>query len=501
MKKEWFFDRYCGQQFAALLEDGQLTEFATEKISGGVLVGNVYKGKVTNVLTGMNAAFVNCGLHKNCYLSIDETYTDYSKYDGTMGAMNPVLGDLKVGDEVVVQVTKPPRGTKGAKVTTHLSFVGKRLIYLPNTNFIGISRRITDEKQREEMLKTAEKLRGKNEEGYIIRTQAPFATQKQLKMEATYLKNLYASVEKIAQDAPVGELLYSDDVLPVRAMRDSIGDEITAIHVGNEQLYQELSELITLRSDIPARKLIRYTGTCAMMREYGISPLLKKIAEPTVELENGAYLVIEQTEALTSIDVNSGGCVGDTNLEDTVFKVNLAAAREIAKQVRLRNTGGIVVVDFIDMYDEEHKTAVTEELKTHLSQDSAKCNVLPMSELCLTQFTRKRVGNVLLESLVKPCPHCLGHGYVSDDIFIFSSLRADLIDCFAEGYEGAVVNLNERVMKKILEEGVFTPDVNGLWKEKRIYLVPHKTYRENHFTVHGDNDKIMTLPDKAQLLY
>ena len=501
MKKEWFFDCYCGQQFAALLEDGKLAEFAMEKIGGDALVGNVYKGKVTNVLTGMNAAFVNCGLHKNCYLSIDETYTDYSKYDGIVDGMNPALEDLKIGDEVVVQITKPPRGTKGAKVTTHLSFVGKRLIYLPKTNFIGISRRITDQQKREDMVKTAEKLRASSDEGYIIRTQAPLATQKQLKMEATYLKKLYKSVQKNAKDAPVGTLLYSDDELPVRAMRDSIGDEISAIHVGNEGLYKRLLKLIALRSDVPERKLIRYTGNRMMLHEYGIAPLIAQTTAPTVELENGAYLVIEQTEALTSIDVNSGGCVGDTSLEDTAFKVNLSAAREIAKQVRLRNTGGIVVVDFIDMNDEAHKQAVTEELKNCLALDSAKCNVLPMSEFCLTQFTRKRVGNVLLESLVKTCPHCSGHGYVSDDIFVFSALRAELIECFLNGFSGAVVHLNERIMKKILDEGVFTPDVNGIWKHKRIYCIPHKTYRENHFSVQGDNEKIMTLPDKAQLLY
>ncbi len=502
MKKEWFLDCYCGQQFAALTEDGLLAEFAMEKATGGALVGNVYKGKVTNVLTGMNAAFVNCGLKRNCYLSIEETYTDYSKYDGTMGAMNPVLGDLKAGDEVVVQITKPPRGNKGAKVTTHLSFVGKRLIYLPNTDFLGISRKIVDENLRAELLATADKLRGgKKGEGYILRTQAPLANQRQLKAEANYLKKLYRSVKETFDEAPVGTLLYSDDDLPVRVMRDSIGEEISSIRVGNKELFDRLLKLAKLRSDIPERKLVLYTGNRSMMKEYGISPLLKQITDSKVPLENGGYLVIEPTEALTVVDVNSGGCIGDKNLEDTVFNVNLSAAREIARQVRLRNVGGIVIVDFIDMLDEEHKLAVTAELEKHLAQDSAKCHVLPMSDLCLTQFTRKRVGNEVRSYLVKPCPYCEGNSHVAEDVFVFSSIRDELLDCFAEGYKGAVVHLNEKVMKRLLDENVFTPETKTLWREKRIYLVPHKTYREDCFTVRGDNSDVMTLPDKAQILY
>ena len=176
MKKEWFFDRYCGQQFVALLEDGKLAEFAAEKETGGEIVGNIYKGRVMNVLSGMQAAFISCGLERNCYLSTDETYTDYSKYDGALGVPKTGPLDLKEGDEIIVQVTKPPRGNKGAKVTTHLSFVGKNLIFLPNTDFVGISRKIEDEELRQNLIFTADKMREKDSEGFIVRTQAPFVT-------------------------------------------------------------------------------------------------------------------------------------------------------------------------------------------------------------------------------------------------------------------------------------------------------------------------------------
>lgn len=501
MKKEWFFDRFCGRQFAALVEDGRLAEFSVEREDCGSIVGNVYKGKVVNVLSGMNAAFIACGLHKNCYLSMEETYTDYTKYDGTLVETNAKPLRLKVGDEILVQVTKPPRGNKGAKVTTHLSLVGKHIIYLPTTDFLGISRKITDEKQREKLLKSVEKMRAGENEGCIVRTQAPFATQKQLKMEWEYLKKLYAQLCKDAETAEVGDVLYQDEELPVRIMRDSFGDELVAIRVGDEELYQKLRALIRLRGDLPEKKLIKYDGERSMLKEYGITPLVYDATRPTVSLDNGGYLVIDHTEALTVIDVNTGSYVGETSLEETVFAVNLEAAKEIARQVRLRNIGGIVVVDFIDMIDEEHKEAVTEELKKYLALDKAKCNVLPMSELCLTQFTRKRVGNEAMSFLIKPCAHCGGMGEVHEDIFTIMQIRAAILDCFADGYNAAVVELHEGIMHKILSEGVFSIEANNRWKDKRVYFIPHKTYKEEFYTVRGDNSNVLHLPDKAQILY
>lgn len=502
MKKEWFFDRYCGQQFAALIENGKLAEFSVEKEqSGEIVVGNIYKGKVTNVLAGMNAAFVSCGLSRNCYLSMDENCPDPAKYDGAPTSAKNKAQELKVGDEIIVQVTNLPRGNKGAKVTTHLSFVGRRLIYLPNTDFLGISRKITDEAEREKLLKIAEKMRMNSEEGFVLRTQAPLATQKQLKSEAGYLKNLYLETLKAAKRAPIGKLLYQNDDLPIRTMRDSFGDEIIAIHVGDKELYERLRKVIRLRGDLPDKKLLFYTGERLMMKEYGITKLVQEAIQATVPLENGGYIVIEHTEAMTVVDVNTGSFVGDKNLEETVFAVNLMAAREIARQVRLRNVGGIIVVDFIDMTNEEHKTAVTEELKKCLAQDKAKCNVLPMSDLCLTQFTRKRVGSEISSLLVKPCPHCVGKGHVPDDVFVITRLREAILDCFASGYTAAIVDVNEGIMRKILNEGMFTPETKGRWKEKRIYFIPHKTYREDCFAVRGDVAKVLDLPDKAQILY
>ena len=498
--KEWFLDRYCGQQFAALVEDGKLIEFASEKEPRIACVGNIYKGKVTNVIAGMNAAFINCNLPKNCYLSTEDTYTDYAKYDGTMSAMNTNNTPLSEGEEVIVQITQPARGNKGAKVTKNLSFVGKHLIYLPNTSFVGISRKITDEAERIKLLNTVEKLRATQEEGFIVRTQAPFATLKQLKTEAVYLKKLYKTMLEKVKTAPVGTILYEDEDLPVRVIRDSFGESITAFHVGDEELYQRLLALIRLQGNIPETKLIKYSGERSMLREYGITPLVYDAARPTVPLENGGYLVIEHTEAMTVVDVNTGSFIGNKHLEATAFEMNLIAAREIARQVRLRNVGGIIAVDFVDMAEEEHRLAVNAELEKYLALDNTKCKVLPMSELCITTFTRKRVGNDVLSYLVKPCSHCGGMGHVHDDIYVITRLRSAILDCLAQGNTIAVVDVNVQIMEKILQEGLMSIEAKCRWKDKKVYFIPHKTYREDYFTVRGECEENLILPDNAEIL-
>lgn len=500
MKKELFFDRFCGQQFAGLLEDGKIAEFFAEEEPRGDAVGNIYKGTVTNVLAGMNACFVSCGFSKNAYLSLDETYEDYAKYDGKTESGRKKL-NLSVGDEIIVQAVQPPRGNKGAKVTMHLSFVGKFCIYLPGTDFMGVSRKITDENERESLLASMAKLRKSEGEGFIARTSAPFATPKQLKAESEYLRKVYAQMLEKAKTATEGALLYEEADLPTRMLRDTFGEDVSSIYVGDEEMYQRIENLIRLRGDISLRKLVKYTGKISLFQEYGIMPLVYEATRPIAYLEGGAYIVFDHTEAMTVIDVNSGGYVGKTNLEDTVYEVNMAAAKEIARQVRLRNVGGIVVVDFIDMVNEEHKLAVTKELERCLAKDKAKCKVLPMSEFCLTQFTRKRLGSEALSFLIKPCPHCEGNGHVHDDIFVVTRIRDSLLSCFAKGYTSAIVDVNESVMKKILETGMLSVEAKGRWRDKRVYFIPHRTYKEEYYTLRGENAEVLHLPDNAQILY
>ncbi len=496
-RKEWFFDRFCGTQLVVYTEDRKIVEVGVESDKGGDLLGNIYKGKVMNVVPGMQAAFVNCGMERNCYLPLDEGPVRLRSYDGSVGQTE--RRTLKEGDEILVQVVKLPRGSKGAKVTCELSFVGKTLIYLPNTDFLGISRKITDPAVRETLLKETDKLREKGQ-GFIVRTAAETVTKRHLKTESEYLKRVYRSVLESAKTAPVGSAVYHEWALPVKVMRDSLGG-VSGIYVGDRELYERVLHLARMRSDVGEKKVFLHTGNRSMFAAYGLSEQIYELANTQVPLENGGTLVIDPTEAMTVIDVNTGKYTGDADLESTVFHTNLIAAREIARQVRLRNIGGIVAVDFIDMADEEHRLAVDEELQRALSEDKSKCRTFPMSELCVALFTRKRTNNELQSFMLKPCTHCTREGFILSDLYMAMRIRSEIIDCFAQGHTSAVLELNRDLMEKIFSEGYFTKEMNGVWKNRRIYLIGHRTYHEEKFTVRGEDSRVLTLPDEARLLY
>ena len=498
MRKEWFFDRFCGEQLVAYVEDGILKEAAVENETQGDELGNIYKGRVQNVVEGMQAAFIDCGMERNCYLPLNERAAILSNYDGDRSEAAKV--PLKEGDEVLVQVIKSARGNKGAKVTCDLSFVGKTLIYLPCNRFLGISRKLTNPTLREALLSEVEKLID-GDEGYIIRTAAKDATKRRMKTEAEYLKRIYRLTLETAASSPVGACVYKEYDLPLKIMRDSLGSDLTRIYVGDRELYERVLRLARIRPDIGEKKVELYTGERQLFTNFGVSEQIYNLTVPRADLENGGYLVVERTEAMTVIDVNTGSSTGKGDLETTVFETNLLAAREVARLVRLRNIGGIVAVDFIDMQDEKHRIAVEEELARAMEEDKAKTRVYPMNELCVTLFTRKRTRNDLLSFLLKDCPHCTRGGYVFSDIAMEMRVRSAIMDCFAEGYSAAIVELNRELMNKILRESVLSPELKGRWKDKRVYCIPHSTWHEEKFTVRGDNAKILTLPDDAQILY
>ena len=497
MKKEWFFDRVCGEQIVIYAEDGRIVEIEGEDVRGGALLGNIYKGKVANVVPGMQAAFINCGMARNCYLPLDEGASRFSGYDGS--GSSPVR-DLKEGDEVLVQVIKAPRGNKGAKVSLDLSIVGKTLIYLPKTDFLGISRKIVDPDIRTALLKEAERQRLPGE-GFILRTAAANATRRHLKTECEFLRRIYRSAMEAARTAPVGTAVYREADLPFKVMRDSLGDGVTRLYVGNADLYERILTLSRMRADLGEKRVIHYTGAVSMFKQFGLSEQIHSLSQPMVRLENGAYLMIDRTEAMTVVDVNTGKYTGESDLESTVFETNLLAAREIARQVRLRNVGGIIAVDFIDMTEDAHRAAVSEELERALSSDRSKCRVLPMNDLCVTLFTRKRTNREFSTLLLQPCHHCGGRGETLSDFYMALLIRSALLDCFAQGYRSAIVDLNAELLKRLLGDRYFRAEASRDWKDKRIYLIPHGEFMQEDFTVRGDNADTLTLPDNAQLLY
>ncbi len=496
MTKDWYFDRFCGAQIAVCAENGKIVEVELEREGGGDVTGNVYKGRVANVVGGIQAAFVACGMEKNCYLPLNEHSARLNSYDGEADASPRAIEE---GEELLVQIVKPAYGSKGAKVTADLAFVGRLLIYLPQTKFLGISRKITDTEQREKLLSEADKLRSAGE-GFIVRTAAEHAAKKSLKTEAEYLRKLYRSALEYAASAPVGTLVYREYDLPMKVMRDSLG-EIGKIYVGDRTVYERFLRLAKIGGYLPEKKFVLYTGKRAMLEHYGLAQQINALAGTRVPLGNGGDIVINRTEAMTVVDVNTGKFTGEDDLESTSYETNLQAAREVARQVRLRNIGGIVAVDFIDMLQSEHCTAVQQELENALFDDRAKTRVYEMSELCVALFTRKRTKNDLLSIMLKPCPYCAGDGHIPSDLFLAVSLRGKIMDCFADGYGSVIIDVNAALMKRLLAGRYFTEDAKGAWLGKRVYFVPREDLREEKFAVRGDDGAVLTVPDNAQILY
>lgn len=491
-RKTLYFDSCCGYVVSVAAENDKMTEFSFERLERGTVIGNIYKGQIESILPGMQAAFVNCGLTRNCYLSADGAIPDSDKYDSGKaenGTAEPIFPNLKVGDEIMVQVVKAPVGKKGAKVTAHPSFVGNCLIYMPEIPFVGVSRKIADEELRRNLAFSAERLK-KPEEGLILRTAAPYAKRDQLINEYSYLKNTYSEVKRAFESAKVGALLHTDSSLPVRVLRDTLSNEVDGIVVGTKELKEQIDGIMSRFPPHTRRPVTLHDTGRDMMDELGLSRQISELASPRVPLDNGAYLVIEKTEALTVIDVNTGKFTGDDSLEQTVYYTNILAAREIARQVKLRNIGGIVVVDFIDMINETHKTALVEELERALASDKAKCAVSPMSQFGLVEFTRKRIGTSPLTHMIKPCRYCREVGHTLKEEYILFGLRAKLLSLVTGGATAIRVDMNADVLAKLSEFEEMLCDLRARCKSAKIYAVPHRTYHEEQINFRTEDFEI-----------
>lgn len=493
MQKNMYFDYFGDDCFAAVTEGGRLVEFHLDTDSSTEISGNIYKGRVVNVLSGMQAAFVAFGQEKNGYL-----YAGDIPADADISPQKQLTLQVKEGDEVMVQVAKSPIGSKGARLSMCLSFVGKNIIFLPKADFCAVSRKITDEPLREKLLRTAEKLAG-DEGGIVMRTNAVNAKLADLRDELKYLRGLYATAKEAYASAAVGEMVYRDADVHARLLRDFDLSSVDKIYIADEKTY--LRAEAALRRTRAKNKLVYYRGEREMFEMFGLEEQVYRLMSSRVPLENGAYLIFDKTEALTAIDVNTGRFTGETALEDTVYETNLVAAREIARQVRLRNIGGIVIVDFIDMAGEDHRNAVVAELSRCLQEDRTKCNVTPMTELGLVQFTRKKVKSDNVAMLTKRCPCCKGSGYLLSDSYMAFRIKIAIQKCIADGYGNVIVELNAGLYGYIVSKRRFTEDVRGIWAGKRVYMIPHKTFHDEFFTVRGDNNPVLTLPETARLLY
>lgn len=490
-KRTLYFDGFCGYVISAATEDGKLVEFKFEKEGETSITGNLYKGRVENVLPGMNAAFVNCGLERNCYLSFEDCLPDPSKYDGE-NSSSPILPELFEGEEILVQVVKPPIGKKGAKVTPFPTFVGRSIIYMPLTPFVGVSRKICDNELRKSLMFSAERMRNKDE-GIVFRTAAPYVRRDYIEYELASLRKVFSEIEGRFKDAAVGDLLFADWSLPRRVLRDTILYDLDKICVGNKEFFDLFEETLNKGSHGYNIDIVLSDTGGDMFSDLGLGEQILSLISPTVPLENGGNIVIDACEALTVIDVNTGKFTGDDNLEQTVYYTNISAAREIARQVSLRNIGGIVVVDFIDMANAAHKKSLLEELERALSKDSAKYTIAPMSKFGLVEFTRKRMGQSVLSALTERCSHC-HTGYVRTPRCAAFALRGEILKLYARGEKRIRVDTSPRLFDELTSFYILKNDLISRMADAEIFINPRQSFADDGYSLSVGN---FTLPKTA----
>ncbi|HEX3032539.1 MAG TPA: Rne/Rng family ribonuclease [Bacillota bacterium] len=434
MFKEIILNVNEGETRASVLEDNTLVELYIERSPSQRLVGNIYKGKVENVLPGMQAAFVNIGLERNAFLYVDEAVpvrnpADYTEPEGgqrpQFNLPRANISDVvKAGQNLVVQVTKEPIGTKGPRVTTHITLPGRFLVLMPGVDYVGISRRIENEEERERLRNIADKLRDRDM-GVIVRTVAEGMSEEELENDLLFLTKVWKRTLSKSVGGQVPDLIHQDLDLMQRMLRDVFTDDVDRLVIDSPEACEKVLELL----DFTGPKLkskVKLIEPEQLLQQYNTEQEIEKGLKRKVWLKCGGYLVIDQTEALTAIDVNTGKYVGTNDLEDTVVKTNLDAAVEIARQIRLRNIGGIIIIDFIDMVDDEHRQEVLKALEVETQKDKTKTNILGITRLGLVEMTRKKVRQSLDSVMQRDCPYCEGKGKVLSEETVSLLVRKQL---------------------------------------------------------------------------
>jgi len=403
----------------AVVENGMLQELHIERGWSRGVVGNIYKGKVQRVMPGMQAAFVEIGLDRAAFLHANDVMHSRPTPEiaGDEAAplppvpVPPISELLREGQDIVVQVVKDPIGSKGARLTTQISIPSRYLVLLPQSRVIGVSARIEDEAERIRLKSLVGELAvNGHHHGYIVRTNAEGQPSEALAEDIAYLGRAWALIEQQMREAPVGATIYEDLTLPMRAVRDLMRRDVEKVKVDSRETCDRLRTFAAQYMPGLAEKIEHYSGARPVFDLYGVEDEIQRALEKEVPLKSGGYLVIDQTEAMTTVDVNTGSFLGQRNLEETVYRTNLEAAQAVARQLRLRNLGGIIIIDFIDMVDAEHRRQVLRTLEKSLAKDHAKTTVYDFSPLGLVEMTRKRTVESLQRQLSEPCHECGGRG-------------------------------------------------------------------------------------------
>jgi ribonuclease G len=406
----------------ALLEDGVVSEYFIEREAHRGVVGNIYKGRVTRVLPGMQSAFVDVGLERDAFLYVDDVFEDWGENLLTPEEQQespenhrsgPIEERLKEGQEVTVQVVKEPLGTKGARITSHVSLPGRYLVFMPTVQHVGVSRKSVEDEERRRLKLLLKEIRQERGGGGLIARTAGFGRQgEDFERDARYLGRTWDEVRARAQRERAPSLLHRELTLVQRLLRDLLSDEIAAIRLDAEREFQRTLDLVRELQPELAPRVRLSDNSQNIMEEHGVSAELERALRSKVWLDSGGYIVINQTEALVAIDVNTGRFTGKKTLEDTILKTNLEAVKEIVRQVRLRDLGGIVVVDFIDMEERKSRQKLMAALEHELRRDRSPSKVLSVHEFGLVILTRKRVKESLGRLLCQTCPYCAGNGMI-----------------------------------------------------------------------------------------
>ncbi|MGD8483935.1 MAG: ribonuclease G [Thioalkalispiraceae bacterium] len=413
MSEELLINMTPQETRVAYVENGVLQEVHIERARKRGLVGNVYKGKVVRVLPGMQAAFLDVGLERTAFLHVSDIIHEHEgrSAETEQNGSDTIMSLLREGQELIVQVVKDPMGSKGARLTTQISIPSRFLVYMPGSENIGVSQKIEESEERQRLKDIIARYAGEFDPGgYIVRTVAEGVNEEAIYKDMQFLNKMWSSLQERAQTEPVCTLIHEDFPLVMRTMRDMRGTDLEKIRIDSNETFNKVLKFAEKFIPEIANKIEYYPGERPIFDIYGVEDEIRKALEHKVQLKSGGYLIIDQTEAMTTIDVNTGAFVGHRNLEETIFKTNLEAAQAIVRQLRLRNLGGIIIIDFIDMVDPEHRRLVLRALEKNLEKDHAKTNISEVSSLGLVEMTRKRTRESLEHILCEPCPCCSGRG-------------------------------------------------------------------------------------------
>lgn len=468
---------------AALLENGILQEVYVERAARRGVISNIYKGRASRVLPGMQAAFIDIGLKRTAFLHVSDIARPRNGDDDEPPNIRALV---KEGDELLVQVVKDPLGTKGARLTTFITLPSRHLVLLPNGDSVGISARIEDEEERERLRDlVAELLEGHDLQcGVIVRTVAEGADAESLRADLDFLIKLWSVVQERCSKSLVKTLVHEDLPLPLRVLRDLVTSDVEHILVDSKEDFDAMQDFAKTFLPGVAPMLELYERRRPIFDLHAIEDDIRKALDKSIALKSGGYVIFDQTEAMTTIDVNTGGYVGHSNLEETIYRTNLEAAVTIARQLRLRNLGGIIIIDFIDMEAADHRQNVLQQLQQSMTKDHARHQISPVSPLGLVEMTRKRTRESLQHILCEDCPSCEGRSFVmSAETVCFEVFREIIRQSRQFEFDGALVLAHQAVIELLLDEQAASLAELEEQTGKSIRLQPEALYLQDQFDV------------------